>query len=271
MRHITKWALSGLLLLGFVPLRADEFSFYFLSNLAVQYEGTGFRQSSEGWELKVKPQDVGSGFRWRRSLPRDWALQTQYWRNNSHYSWEDGNSVSDTLRQTGETRLSVQTLMTDLRRPLADSSASEAVVGLQGVAESFHRKNILFNGRPEAGRPLERLYAAGAYMGFHRGGHRALGRGFLVWDWEATLGHFFVTKNRQNVQGGSIRSNGYSYGFRAEGGYEKGGWRATAGFVRHMFQITVPGGRSLATGAAASLPINKIDFASPFFTLGYVF
>jgi hypothetical protein len=247
------------------PLAAGELALYHLNNASLEYEGTGFRQVDEGWELKVKPRGTGEGLRWRHSLSPDSAVQLQYWRNNAFYAREDGNIKTDALRQNGDTRLSVQALMADLRRPLAESRW-EVFVGIQGVHEIFHRKAIIFNLAPEPNQAKEVLSAAGAYIGFHRGSQDR-----FFWDGEASIGHLFLTRNRQSVEGGSIHRSGYAYSFRLEAGYQRNRWRLGLGFVRHLFQIMVPGGKSLPSGAAASLPINKTDFYSPVVAVTYVY
>ena len=48
-------------------------------------------------------------------------------------------------------------------------------------------------------------------------------------------------------------------------------WKLAVGQIRQMVEITVPGGKTLPTGAAASLPINKIDFDSPFLSVTYAY
>ena len=245
------------------PLRAGELALYGMPNVQVEYEGTGYRQYPSGWELKVKPESPGLGLRWRQPLTEKLSLQAQYWLNRPVFEREDGNSQSTTLRQTGQTRLAVQNFVVDLRRPL-EGTPVEVVAGLQGAYETLTRRDIVFNGAAEAGRPVERLWGAGAVIGFHGGRAER-----FYYDWEALLGHLFFTGNSQDIEGGSIHSDGYTYVLRLEGGYRGRGWRVGAGFVRQLIQIQVPGGKALPSGAAASLPINKTDFFSPFFSVTY--
>jgi hypothetical protein len=258
------WALA-FALLATASARAGELALYHFPSAQVEYEGTGHRQVQNGWELKVKPKNAASGLRWRHDLSDTWAFQAQYWRNQPAYDREDGNTRSRTQRQTGRTRLAVHNFLADLRRPLRGSPV-EAVAGLQGVRESFERKDIVFNGSPEPARPRETLSAAGAYMGFH--GAR---RGNFYWDWEALFGHFFFTGNEQKASGGSIRRNGYSYALRLEAGLAGRSWRAGVGLVRQLLQIHVPGGKALASGAAASLPLNKTDISGLALSVTYAY
>lgn len=245
---------------------ASEMALYYLPNARVEYEGTGFRQFDQGWELKVKPQSSGAGLRWRQQISDGWATQIQYWRNAPFYAMEDGNSLSQSFRQTGQTRLSLQNLMWDARTPLFESRV-EAVAGGQWVHESFHRKSVIFNQAPEPAEAHETLDAWGGYMGFHWG--RAFSH--FYYDGEAVMTHFFHTNNRLSVGGGSIRQRGYGYAIRLEGGWRSGPWRVGLGWVRQLYQIHAPGGQSFPSGAAASLPLNKTDFFSPFLTVTYAY
>ncbi|MBI4396430.1 MAG: hypothetical protein HY548_05000 [Elusimicrobia bacterium] len=265
MTRIVLWA-SALCLLATISSQAVELSFYVLPGAQVEYEGTGYRQFDEGWELKVKPRRSGTGIRWRRSLAKDLALQAQYWQNDAFYAREDGNAVSATRRQTGQTKLSVQSFVMDVRRPLEGSSV-EVVAGLTGVYETFHRKDIVFNSSPEANHAQTDLSAAGAQAGFHAGRQR----GKFYWDGEMTIGHLFLTHNSQTTEGGSIHRNGYTYAFRLESGWKVQNFGFGVGYVRQLFQIMTPGGKTFPSGAAASLPINKTDFFSPFISASYQF
>ena len=250
-------------------LRADDVSLFYLYSNAVEYEGSGYRQTREGWELKVKPHGAGLGLRWRHPWTEDWSMNWQYWQNFAYYSWEDGNSVSPTLRQTGQTKLGVHELMGDARHPLEGSSV-QALAGLEGVYESYRRKDIVFNQVSDPSSVQEGLSALGAYIGFAREPKPDPARRFY-WDGEISIGHLFFTRDVQSIEGGSIHRDGYTYHFRVEGGFRRENWRAGLGFVRHMIEITVPGGKALPTGAAASLPINKIDFGSPYLVLTFLF
>lgn len=244
--------------------RADETSFYFLHNLAVQYEGTGYRQTPSGWELKVKPQGQGQGLRWRRG-----ALQAQYWRNNPYFSWEDGNAADAVMRQTGQTRMALNALVVDGRFPLMGSRV-EAVAGALGLHAVMDRRDVVFNTVLDAGETRESISALGPVLGFHTGGRKELRGRWALWaDGEILAGQFLWTRNRQKADGGSISRDGFSYLFRAEAGLAAGRWRLGAGLVRHMHEVLVPGGKSRPNGGAASLPINKFDFASPFLSLSY--
>jgi hypothetical protein len=253
---------SGLLLLLLLPSlsHAGELSLYFLNNLAVQYEGTGFRERPAGWELKVKPQGVGQGLRWRQG-----RLQVQAWRNNPYYSWEDGNSAGAVERQTGQTRLSVQSLTADLRLPVSGRRWGMSA-GLQAVTMRFDRKRTFFNGFPDPDSQ-ERVSAGGVVLGLHGGnpGPR------WWWDGEFLTGHFFWTQNALRSGGGSIRRDGFSYVMRIEGGWRSDRCRVGVGLLRQMFEVLVPGGKRLPAGSAASLPINKIDFESPFVSVSWIY
>jgi len=253
----------SLLLVSVAPLRAGEIALYGLPKAQVEYEGTGHRQYASGWELKVKPETPAAGLRWRQPLTEKLSLQAQYWLNRPAFNREDGNSQSTSLRQTGQTRLAVQNFVVDLRRPL-EGTPVEVVAGLQGACETFTRRDIVFNGAAETGRPVERLWGAGAVIGLHGG--RA---GRLYYDWEALLGHLFFTGNSQEINGGSIHRDGYTYLLRLEGGVRLKDWRLGAGFVRQLLQIQAPGGKSLPSGATTSFPINKTDFFSPFIAVTY--
>lgn len=243
---------------------AGELSLYHWPTAQIEYEGTGYRETTNGWELKVKPPSPATGLRWRHELGVS-ALQIQYWFNHSHYEREDGNTKSLNERQTGQTRLSFHNVTADVRLPLAESRV-EAIVGGQYVFEYLRRKDVVFNGARADASASEKLNAAGAYVGFHAGGGRR-----WYWDGEATIGHFLWTDNALETGGGSIRRGGYGYGVRLEAGRSFGRWRAGIGVVRQLYQLMVRGGREFPGGAAASLPINKTDFASPFVTVGYAY
>jgi hypothetical protein len=245
--------------------RADELSVYYLSNLAVQYEGTGFRESPGGWELKVKPKAGGQGLRWRHGRG-----QVQYWRNDPYYSSEAGNSASLTLHQYGETLYGYQTLVADLRLPLA-GSALEAVGGAQGTRVVFKRKAVVFKDVPTDETPTEVLEALGPVVGLHAEAEKPLRGAWGLWaDGEILTGHFFWTRNRQKSFGGSLHRDGYSYIFRAEAGVRCGGLRLGLGLARQAAEIVVPGGRALPNGGAASLPINQNDFDGSFISVSWV-
>ncbi len=259
-----------------IPLRAGQLSLYYSPTARVEYEGTGYRQVDSGWELKTKPLKTGQGLRWRHEFSDSLALQISHWRNDPTFFSEDGNTQGGPMRQTGQTKLALNNFFVDLRRPLFDS-AIEAVGGMQGAHVSLRRKSIVFNLASESGSPRETLSALGPYIGFHGSGYapsRLVERDggsskVFYWDWELTLGHFFWTQNTQKTDGGSIHRGGYSYNFRIEGGWRRGNWGLGVGYAKQMLEITVPGGKALPTGAAASLPINKFDFASPFVTVNY--
>jgi hypothetical protein len=250
-------------------LRAGDVSLYYLYNALAEYEGTGYRTFDQGWELKVKPKRDAAALRWRHALSDGLALQVFYLGNRAFFDREDGNAASALLRQTGQTRLQIHSLMADLRRPLEGSSAG-VLAGVHGAREVFERKDIVFNQVPETGQARETLSALGAYAGFYGGRRPGRGRGF-VWDWEASIGHFFLTRNAVRTDGGSIGRDGYSYTFRAEAGYQKGNWGLAVGYFRQLLQIMVPGGKTFPGGAAASLPINKTDVFSPFVSLTYAY
>jgi hypothetical protein len=161
MKHFWRVKILAVFLISAAPLAAGEISLIYLPQARMEYEGTGYRQTTNGWELKVKPKSSGAGLRWRHSLSGNLSTQVQYWRNEPFYAREDGNSLSVTHRQTGQTKLAVQWFMADLRRPLAQSPV-EAVAGLQGIDESFRRKNIVFNQAAEAGSAHEKIGALGA-------------------------------------------------------------------------------------------------------------
>ena len=263
-----KRVLFLLLFLAAAPLRADELAFYWLNNLAVQYEGTGYRPGPPaGWELKVKPQGSGEGLRWRHG-----SFQLQYWRNNPYFSWEDGNSASSTLRQTGQTRYGYETAVADIRFPLA-GTALEAVGGLQAARVVFERKSIVFHEIREPASAGERMEALGPVLGFHGRAEKQLNGLWGLWtDGEVLAGHFFWTDDRQKTDGGAgnLHRGGYSYLFRAEAGLRRGPLRVGLGLVRQAAEIIVPGGKSLPGGAAASLPINQNDFQSPFISISWI-
>jgi hypothetical protein len=254
-------AFALLILLSPALAAAGEGSFYFLNNLAVQYEGTGFRQVPSGWELKVKPQGTGEGFRWRGG-----RWQAQYWRNNPYFSFENGNSATPTLQQRGQTRLSFDTLVLDGRLPLA-GCAVEAVAGLQGTRVLFEREKIQFQLVPEAASARERLTALGPTLGLHGAAENPFGKWALWADGEILATHYFWTRNRLRAEGGGLHRDGYGYLFRAEAGLRRGAFRIGVGVVRQATEIVVPGGLALPGGAAASLPVNHVDFESPFVSL----
>lgn len=255
---------AALLALAAAAARAGEWSVQYLPQARIEYEGTGYRETPNGWELKVKPWTAAGGLRWRGGV--DWPLQAQYWVNRSAYFLENGNTQSGPLRQTGQTRQSVQSLWVDAGRSLAGSSV-QAVAGVHGVHQRFRRKDIVFNGVEETATTVDAQTGVGLHLGF-RG---AQGAGPYFWDWELLLGRLLYTRNNRRTDGGSIRSGGYTYAFRVEAGRSVGSWRLAVGYTRQMYEILVPGGRSLPTGAAGSLPINKTDFFAPYLSVGWAF
>lgn len=252
-----------LLFLAFPVLtHAGELSVYYLNNLAVQYEGTGFRQTQAGWEVKVKPQAGGQGLRWRQG-----AFQLQYWRNNPHFSTEGGNGGL----QLGRTLLAADVALADVRLPLA-GSVVEAVAGLSGARFRLDRKDVSFNGVNDPAGARETLTAAGPVLGFHgRAGEPRPGAWTFWADGEILIGHYLWTRNRLRVDGGNLSRSGFSYLFRAEAGLRRGPWRVGLGLLRQMHEVVVPGGRTLPNGGAVSLPVNKVDFGSPFVSVTYEF
>ncbi len=262
-----KYFFSLGLVLASLPLRAGgSLSLQWIPQARMEYEGTGYREDPQGWELKVKPWTPVAGIRWRQDLPASLALQTQYWINRKTYAEEFGNSASETEKQTGQTALSFQSLWVDLRHALWQSPV-EAVGGVNGVYQTFHRKEMVFGGVPEQGESLETQTALGVHMGFHAGGEA---RGFY-WDGEALLGHYLWTRNKLTTGGGSIDRGGYTYILRLEGGLVLGRARIGLGYSRQLYEILAPGGRSLPNGSAVSLPINKTDLFGPFLTAGWTY
>lgn len=243
--------------------KAGELALYYIPQAHLQYEGTGFREVSGGWEIKVKPVNGALGLRYRTPLTDLTSLQIQYWLDKTSFMKEFNTTEGE--QQEAQTRMTLNNLMIDLQYPLAHS-AWKAVAGLQGVHHTFYRKDSIFRGVQEKGQVLEILKAAGVYIGLSRS---ALNR--FYWDAEATIGHLFFTRNTQRTDRGSIHSNGYTYHFRIELGYQKNPLRIGLGFLRQMIQIQVPGGKALPNGAAASSPINKLDFFGPFLTAAYVY
>jgi hypothetical protein len=252
---------------------AGDLSLYGLPQARVEYEGTGFRQVPNGWELKVKPHTPALGLRWRETFSPRLALQAQYWVNRTHANQEKGNTQAGPLTQTGQTRMFVNSLWLDLRVPLAGSRV-EAVGGVNGLYESFRRKDIVFNLVPQEGTFLETHAALGVHVGFHAGSATPAPEepgGRFFWDGEILFGNFLWTRNTLRADGGSIRRGGYSYLARGELGWARGPWRWTAGYTRHLYETLVPGGRTASGGAAVSLPINKTDFYGPFLGVGYAY
>jgi hypothetical protein len=266
--RVRRWAALLCFFAGAAPCRAGgEFSLLWLPNLHLQYEGLGYRTVQNGWDIKCKPSGAGLGLRWRAPVSRRLALQLQYWRNQPFYAREDGNAASDVLRQTGQTRIALQALTADLRHPLA-GSPWEAVAGLQGVHQTLHRKDIVYNLAPEPAEARERLWGLGAHVGAARRAPEGDGG---YWEGELLLGHLFFTGNRLSTEGGSLRRDGYTYSFRLEAGWRRGPWRFGLGLLDQIFQVMVPGGRTLPGGAAASFPVNKTDFTSPFAAVTYAY
>lgn len=264
------------LLLTFPSLRAGELSLQWMPQARVEYEGTGYREVPSGWELKVKPWTPAGGIRWRTELSPRWGFQMQYWKNSPAYFAEFGNSAGDNKNQTGQMKLSVQSLWADLRRPLAGSPV-EVVFGVNGLYQTIRQKDVAFWGTPEPGSSLETQTGLGGHLGFHgKGLGRPMGWGpAWFWDGELLFGHYFLTHNTLTAEGGSIHQGGYTYHMRAEGGLAWTRWRLSLGYTRQLYEILVPGGRRFTSGAeksaAASLPINKTDFFGTFLALGWVY
>src|SRR5687768_7785320 len=108
------WLLSLAVLLSPVCGGAGELAIYYLPENQVEYEGLGYRQFDEGWDIKLKPKGSGQGLRWRHELAGKWMAQLQYWRNAPFFAREDGNARDAANRQTGQTRISVQNFMADV-------------------------------------------------------------------------------------------------------------------------------------------------------------
>lgn len=264
---------GGLFFLLWSPgtVRAGELSLQWMPQARVEYEGTGFRQVPNGWELKVKPWTPAGGLRWRSEISPRLSWQVQYWANRPAYFYEIGNSSTPALNQTGQTRQSLQSLWMDFRRPLT-GSAVEAVGGVHGVLQSFRRKDIVFNGTAEPASTLDTQAGLGIHMGVHL---RPAPRKDAPrrWDWEGEflLGRLLWTGNNQSTEGGSIRRGGYTFSFRLESGVRLGRTRWALGYSRQMYEILVPGGRALSSGAAGALPINKTDVFGPYLSMGWVY
>lgn len=249
-----------------------ELSFQWMPQARIEYEGTGYREVPNGWELKVKPWTPAGGVRWRTDPVPGWGVQAQYWMNRPSYAYEIGNSAGDSANQTGQTELSLQSMWVDLRRPLARSSV-EVVFGVNGAYQSFRRKDVVFLGSSEPGTVHEKQTALGGHIGFHGYGmaQKMDWRPALFWDGELLLGHYFWTRNALDTEGGGIHRGGYSYLFRLEGGVAWPRWRCSFGYTRQLYEILVPGGRRFTPGqessATASLPINKTDLFGFFLAL----
>lgn len=264
-------------LIFFVPLlRSGELSVQLIPQARVEYEGTGFREAPNGWELKVKPWSPAGGIRWRTELSPLWGFQAQYWKNRPAYFAEFGNSAGGDKNQTGQMKLSMQSLWVDLRHPLSGSPV-EAVFGVNGLYQTIRQKDVVFLGNPEPGSSLETQTGLGAHLGFHgKGLGRPLAWGpSLFWDGELLLGHYFFTHNTLTSDEGSIHRGGYTYNIRLEGGLAWSRWRFSFGYTRQLYEILVPGGRRFTPGAAesatASLPINKVDLFGPYLALGWTY
>jgi hypothetical protein len=91
--------------------------------------------------------------------------------------------------QQGQTKLALQSLWVDLRRPLAGSPV-EVVFGVNGLYQTIRQKDVVFWGVPEPVRPIEIQTGLGGHMGFHgKGLGRPMARGpSLFWDGELLLG-----------------------------------------------------------------------------------
>lgn len=240
-----------------------EISLQWVPQARIEYEGTGYREVPNGWELKVKPWNPAGGLRWREDLSSLWAIQTQYWMNRASYAHEFGNSAGGDNDQKGQTKLALHSLWIDARRALAGSPV-EAVFGLNGVRQSFDRKDIVFRGASEPNTAHEVHTALGGHVGFHGQGRGRPDhpRGGPFWDGELLLGHYFWTHNTLTSDQGGIQRGGYSYSFRLETGWARGSSRWSVGYTRQLYEILVPGGRRVTPGtesATASLPINKTD------------
>lgn len=257
-------------------MRAGELSLQILPQARVEYEGTGYREVPNGWELKVKPWSSAGGVRWRTELSPTWGFQMQYWKNNPAYFAEFGNSAGAGQEQTGQMKLALQSLWVDLRRPLAGSPV-EVVFGVNGLYSTLRQKDVVFRGTPEPGSSLETQTGLGGHVGFHgKGQGHARGRGpSMFWDGELLFGHYFLTRNTLTSDDGSIHQGGYTYHMRGEGGLAWSRWKVSLGYTRQLYEILVPGGRRFTPGASesatASLPINKIDMFGPFFALGWTY
>lgn len=247
-----------------------------LPHARVEYEGTGYREVPNGWELKVKPWTAAGGIRWRTDLSSTLGVQIQYWQNRPSYAAEFGNTAGETATQNGQMRLALHSLWADVRRPLAGSPV-EAVFGINGVYQTIDQKDVVFNGTPEAGSSHETHTGVGAHIGVHGKGRGRPWRQVpsLFWDGELLIGHTFVTHNTLTAEDGSIHQGGYSYSGRLEGGLAWARWRLSLGYTRQMYEIFVPGGRRFTagstTGATASLPINKTDIFGTFLALGWTY
>ncbi len=253
-------SLCGALCFFAPALQAGELALYYLPGAQVEYEGTGFRQVPSGWELKVKPRSAGAGLRWRHALGRDVDFQTQFWRNQAFFAREDGNAASGTRRQTGQTRLTLNHLMADLRHPLWNSPV-QAVLGAQGLHETFERRDVTFNGTPQPANATEALDAAGAYMGFEGSASRASWYG----SWEVLLGHLFLTSNRQQTGGGSIRGTGTRTCsvWRLDGGRAPGGpgWGTSASSSRCWCRAARPSGPARPLPCPSTRRIFSVPFS----------
>jgi len=152
-----KWLAMALLLLA-PALRAGDVALYYLNNAALDWEGSGYRDNSTGgWEIKDKPQGPAFALRWKQSLTRDLDAQIFYVRNKPYYSFENGADGLAALneQQTGETRIAMNEINIDVRRPLEDSKFG-VLAGGQGISEIFNRKDISYWGTPDPstrGRP----------------------------------------------------------------------------------------------------------------------
>jgi hypothetical protein len=266
-----KWLVIVPVLLA-PTLRAGEAALYYMNNAALEWEGTGARQTPSGWELKAKPQGNAIGLRWRQSVAEDLDVQVFCLANKPYYFFENGNTSSNpSLQQRGQTRIALQEVSADLRRPLEDSSAVGVLAGIQGVREVFKRKDISFWNVPDPSTVREALSAMGGYVGVYSLRLPSGSRG-LFWDADVSIGHYFWARNTCKTEGGSVRGEGYFYMARLEAGWRFGPMRFGAGWIRQSLTINVPGaGKSLPGGAAASLPDNKTDFSSPFVSVTYAY
>ena len=267
-----KWLAMALLLLA-PALRAGDVALYYLNNAALDWEGSGYRDNSTGgWEIKDKPQGPAFALRWKQSLTRDLDAQIFYVRNKPYYSFENGADGLAALneQQTGETRIAMNEINIDVRRPLEDSKFG-VLAGGQGISEIFNRKDISYWGTPDTSTAREALCALGGYLGVYTAGLPAKNRGFY-WDMDFSIGHYFWTHNAIKDYGGSMHSNGFFYAARLEAGWQIGRMRLGAGWIRQEMEIIVPAGKELPISkATASLPDNKTDFSSPFISLTYVY
>jgi hypothetical protein len=87
------------------------------------------------------------------------------------YFAEFGNSAGDGKKQTGQMKLSLQSLG---RPPSASLGGSpvEVVFGVNGLYQTIRQKDVAFRGTSEPGSSLEIQTGLGAHIGFHGKGTR---------------------------------------------------------------------------------------------------